>query len=39
VMYAPFRIGSRVGQTRCFLVCRKGAYIPARNAVTYAPPP
>ena len=38
VMYAPLRIGSRVAQTCCFLVCRQGAYIPAKNAGTYAPP-
>jgi hypothetical protein len=37
-MYAPLRPGSRVGQTCCFLACRKGAHIPAKNAGTYAPP-
>jgi hypothetical protein len=37
-MYAPLRIGSRIGQTCCFLACRKSAYIPAKNAGTYTPP-
>jgi hypothetical protein len=38
VMYAPLRIGSRVWRACCFLACRKGAYIPAKNARRYAPP-
>jgi|GEM_PF-3147817 len=39
-MYAPLCIVRRAGQTCWFLACarRKGAYIPAKNAGTYAPP-
>jgi len=40
VMYAPLGIGRRSGQTFRSLVCvrRKGAYIQAKSAWTYAPP-